>query len=84
MTASKRSAVGRGCPGGAAGGPGGSALDPLAYVFRGRALAEEIADVQIYLVRLADRLGIDILEAAEAILADEQVPSVYLGSDFRM
>jgi dCTP diphosphatase len=29
-------------------------------------VAEEIADVQIYLVRLADRLGIDILEAAEA------------------
>ncbi len=28
-------------------------------------VAEEIADVQIYLVRLADRLGIDILEAAE-------------------
>jgi len=29
------------------------------------AVAEEIADVQIYLVRLADKLGIDILEAAE-------------------
>ncbi len=28
-------------------------------------VAEEIADVQIYLVRLADRLGIDILQAAE-------------------
>lgn len=27
---------------------------------------EEIADVQIYLVRLADKLGIDILEATEA------------------
>ncbi len=26
--------------------------------------AEEIADIQIYLVRLADKLGIDILEAA--------------------
>lgn len=31
-----------------------------------REVAEEIADVQIYLVRLADKLGIDILEAAEA------------------
>jgi NTP pyrophosphatase (non-canonical NTP hydrolase) len=29
-------------------------------------VAQEIADVQIYLVRLADKLGIDILEAAEA------------------
>ena len=29
-------------------------------------VAEEIADVQVYLVRLADKLGIDILEAAEA------------------
>ena len=29
------------------------------------AVGEEIADVQYYLVRLADRLGIDILEAAE-------------------
>ena len=28
------------------------------------AVAEEIADVQIYLVRLADRLGVDILAAA--------------------
>jgi NTP pyrophosphatase (non-canonical NTP hydrolase) len=30
------------------------------------AVAEEIADVQIYLVRLADKLGIDILQATEA------------------
>jgi NTP pyrophosphatase (non-canonical NTP hydrolase) len=30
--------------------------------------AEEIADVQIYLVRLADKLGIDILESVEAKL----------------
>lgn len=28
-------------------------------------VADEIADVQIYLVRLADRLGIDILAASE-------------------
>lgn len=28
-------------------------------------VADEIADVQIYLIRLADRLGIDILEASE-------------------
>lgn len=31
-----------------------------------REVAEEIADVQIYLVRLADKLGIDIIQAAEA------------------
>ena len=29
-------------------------------------VAEEIADIQIYLIRLADKLGIDILRAAEA------------------
>ena len=28
-------------------------------------VGEEIADVQIYLVRLADKLGIDILSACE-------------------
>ncbi len=28
-------------------------------------VADEIADVQIYLVRVADKLGIDILDAAE-------------------
>lgn len=27
-------------------------------------VAEEIADVQIYLIRLADRLGVDVLDAA--------------------
>lgn len=31
-------------------------------------VAQEIADVQIYLVRLADKLGIEILEATEAKL----------------
>ncbi len=31
-------------------------------------VADEIADVQIYLVRLADRLNIDILSACEAKL----------------
>lgn len=30
-----------------------------------KAVAEEIADVQVYLVRLADKLGIDILEAID-------------------
>lgn len=30
------------------------------------AVAEEIADVQLYLVRLADRLGVDILQAVNA------------------
>ena len=33
-------------------------------------VAEEIADIQIYLVRLADKLDIDILAAAEAKLAE--------------
>lgn len=33
------------------------------------AAAEEIADVQIYLVRLADRLGIDIARAVDEKLA---------------
>ena len=33
-------------------------------------VAEEIADIQIYLVRLADKLEIDILAAAEAKLAE--------------
>lgn len=28
------------------------------------AIADEIADVQLYLIRLADRLGVDILDAA--------------------
>lgn len=30
------------------------------------AVAEEIADVQLYLVRLADRLGVDILQAVKS------------------
>ena len=38
-----------------------------------REVAEEIADVQIYLVRLADRLGIDILAATEAKMAVNEV-----------
>ncbi|WP_416397144.1 nucleotide pyrophosphohydrolase [Allohahella sp. A8] len=29
------------------------------------AVADEIADIQLYLVRLADKLGIDILEASK-------------------
>ena len=35
-------------------------------------VAEEIADVQICLVRLADRLNIDILEAAGAKLSSDE------------
>jgi len=35
-------------------------------------VAEEIADIQIYLVRLADKLGIDILESAEAKLEENE------------
>lgn len=33
---------------------------------RRRAIANEIADVQIYLMLLADRLGLDLLEATKA------------------
>jgi NTP pyrophosphatase (non-canonical NTP hydrolase) len=33
------------------------------------AIAEELADVFIYLVRLADRLGVDLLESASAKMA---------------
>lgn len=33
------------------------------------AVAEEIADVQVYLVMLADRLGIDILSTVDAKMA---------------
>lgn len=33
------------------------------------AVAEEIADVQIYLIRLADRLGVDIEAAVQAKMA---------------
>ena len=36
---------------------------------RRRRVAEELADVLWFLVRLSDRLGIDLLEAAEAKLA---------------
>ena len=35
-------------------------------------VAQEIADVQIYLVRLADKLGIDILQAAEAKIQENE------------
>lgn len=34
-----------------------------------QAVAHELADIQIYLVRLADRLGIDLLAAADAKMA---------------
>lgn len=36
------------------------------------AVADEIADVQIYLIRLADKLGIDILEAVESKVAKNE------------
>ena len=47
---------------------GSEELDPdkLAEV------AKEIADVQIYLIRLADQLGIDILAATEAKMAENE------------
>lgn len=35
-------------------------------------IAKEIADVQIYLIRLADQLGIDILSATEAKMAENE------------
>jgi len=35
-------------------------------------IAKEIADVQIYLIRLADQLGIDILAATEAKMAENE------------
>jgi NTP pyrophosphatase (non-canonical NTP hydrolase) len=34
-----------------------------------RAVEEEIADVLLYLVRLADRLGVDLMQAAERKIA---------------
>ena len=40
---------------------------------RRAAVAEELADVFIYLIRLADRLGIDLLEAAGAKMAKNAV-----------
>ena len=42
-----------------------------------QAVADEIADVQIYLIRLADKLGIDIVEAVETKIAknDEKYPA---------
>jgi NTP pyrophosphatase (non-canonical NTP hydrolase) len=42
-----------------------SALDPE----RRRRVADELADVLWFLVRLSDRLGVDLLEAAERKLA---------------
>ena len=35
-------------------------------------IAKEIGDVQIYLIRLADQLGIDILAATEAKMAENE------------
>jgi dCTP diphosphatase len=35
-------------------------------------VASEVADVQIYLIRLADQLGIDILAATEAKMAENE------------
>lgn len=38
-----------------------------------KAVEEEVADVFLYLLRLADRLGVDLLEAAKnKIIIDEQ------------
>lgn len=41
------------------------------------AAADEIADVQIYLIRLADKLGIDILKAVDIKIAknEEKYPA---------
>jgi dCTP diphosphatase len=42
-----------------------------------QAVADEIADVQIYLISLADKLGINILEAVESKIAknEEKYPA---------
>ena len=37
------------------------------------AVAEEIADIQIYLIRLADKLGVDILRSAELKLKKNEL-----------
>ena len=39
---------------------------------RRRCAEDELADVLVYLVRLADRLGIDLLEAAARKMADNE------------
>ena len=36
-------------------------------------VSKEIADVQIYLIRLADQLGVDILAATEAKMAENEM-----------
>ena len=36
------------------------------------AVAEEIADVQVYLIRLADKLGVDILASVDTKLAKNE------------
>jgi len=38
-----------------------------------KAIASEIADIQIYLLRLADRLSIDVEEAVEAKMEENRV-----------
>ncbi|MBT8139176.1 MAG: nucleotide pyrophosphohydrolase [Gammaproteobacteria bacterium] len=42
-----------------------------------QAVADEIADVQLYLVRLADELGVDILQAVarKAVLNEAKYPA---------
>jgi len=46
-------------------------VNPSAKVLK--MVAEEIADVQIYLVRLADKLGVDIDSAVKAKLAGNRI-----------
>ncbi len=50
--------------------PADDAVTRFAAPDRHRRAAEEMADVLVYLVRLADVLGVDLGEAARAKLAD--------------
>ncbi|MCR6711421.1 MAG: nucleotide pyrophosphohydrolase [Demequina sp.] len=52
--------------------PTDGALEEFAKPERKQRAAEEISDVLIYLLRLADVLGIDVTEAAPAKLADSR------------
>jgi NTP pyrophosphatase (non-canonical NTP hydrolase) len=52
-----------------------------------QAVAEELADVFIYLVRLADTLGVDLIEQAEEKIAKNEVrypPDLVKGSAKKM
>lgn len=50
--------------------PAGEAVDRFASAERTRRVGEEVADVLVYLLRLADVLGVDVAAATRAKLAD--------------